>query len=180
MMPIPADAAFFHSLYKIDYDLFLKLKAKGCPACQGALDTSNFMRKPRGPGDQECIRLSLCCRRAGCRKRLTPSSLRFFDRRVYTRWTVILALDFGPALGLTIKISRQTLSRWERFWKEQLSEASHFMKWARGFLPPGHKVTERPESIARAFGLPSPDAWLPLLRFFMGATKPISSFSSVF
>jgi hypothetical protein len=172
MMPIPADAAFFHSLYKSDHDLFLELKAKGCPACGAPLDTSNFTRKPRGSGEDESLRLSLCCRREGCRKRLTPPSLRFFGRRVYTRWVVILALDFGPALELTIKISRQTLSRWRCFWREQLGETSSLMRWARGFLPPGHSVTERPESIVGAFGFPAVDSWIPMLRFFMTAASP--------
>ena len=53
MTPIPADTAFFQSLYQLDHDLFLKLKAKGCPLCGGPLDTSNYPRKPRGLGEEE-------------------------------------------------------------------------------------------------------------------------------
>lgn len=168
MTPIPADAAFFQSLYDLDHDLFLKLKAKGCPHCGHPLDTSNYRRKTRGPGENENLRLSLCCRREGCRKRLTPPSLRFFDRKIYSRWVVVMAIDFGDRLGLLQKIPRQTLVRWRSFWKIQLAETSPFMKWARGFLPPGWPVTDRPASVIAAFEFTATASWVSILRFLSG------------
>lgn len=166
MKPIPADATFFQSLYQFDRDLFLELKAKGCPHCHSPLDTSNYNRKPRGLGEGQALRFSLCCRRRGCRKRLLPPSLRFFGQKVYSLWVVILAIDFAEQLGLSIKILRQTLARWRLFWQERLAETSAFMKWARSFLPPDSGVTQTPKNLVQVFKFPTRESWVPMLKFF--------------
>lgn len=166
MMPILTDDIFFQSLREFDHDLFLKVKANGCPHCGCPLDISNIPRKLRGLGEKEDIRFSLCCRNDTCRKRLTPPSLRFFGRRVYPAWVFILALDFYAQLGLCCQISRQTLARWKRFWKECLSESGAFMRWARGFLPVGWPSGDSPGRLVSAFGFPSPDARISILKFF--------------
>lgn len=166
MKPILADATLFQSLYELDYDLFLQLKNKGCPLCQGPLDTANYNRKPRGLGEEQTLRFSLCCRRKGCRKRLLPASLRFFGKKVYSLWIVILAVDFGEQLGLSKMILRQTLARWRLFWQERLAEASPFMKWARSFLPPAYFMTATPKNLAEVFKFPERESWIPMLKFF--------------
>jgi hypothetical protein len=166
MMPIQADAPFFQSLYQFDYDLFLQVKARGCPHCGSPLDTSNFRRKLRGSGEEQNLRLSLCCRSEGCRKRLTPPSLRFFGRKIYSRWLIILVLDFVEHLGLSKKIVRQTLARWRIFWKTELAETSPFMRWARGFLSPELQASETPKNIVSAFQFPMRESWIPVLKFF--------------
>lgn len=166
MKPLLADDAYFQSLRLIDYDLFLASKAKGCPHCGGPLDTSHIPRKPRGLGEKEEWRFSLCCRREGCRKRRTPPSLRFFGRRVYPAWVVILATDFCKKLGLSQRIARQTLARWRSFWKDRLSEGSPFMRFARAFLPVGASAGETPASLLPAFGFPKQESWTPILKFF--------------
>lgn len=160
------DSIFFESLYQIDYDLFLQLKAKGCPLCHAPLDTANYNRKPRGLDEKHTLRLSLCCRREGCRKRVLPASLRFFGQKVYSLWVLVLAIDFREQLGLSKEISRQTLTRWRLFWQERLAETSPFMKWARSFLPPGYCVTKTPKNIARVFQFPARDSLIPMLKFF--------------
>ena len=104
--------------------------------------------------NREAIRFSLCCRNEGCRKRLTPPSLLFFDRKVYPAVVIILALDFCRQLGLSRQIARQTLARWRNFWQERLSETSPFMKWARGFLPPGWGCGKSPARFLEPFGFP--------------------------
>jgi len=166
MKPLPTDAAFFQSLYEFDSELFLQVKAIGCLRCHWPLDTSNYSRKLRGLGEEQTLRFSLCCRQEGCRKRVTPPSLRFFGRKVYGLWVVILAIDYADQLGLPKKLLRQTLARWRLFWQERLAEASPFMKWARGFLPPGWIVTRTPQSLVSAFKFPDRDSWIPLLKFF--------------
>lgn len=170
MKELLADDRFFQRLHDLDRDLFLELKSKGCPHCRGPLDTSNFTRKPRGLGEAQERRFSLCCRREGCRKRLTPISLRFFGRKVYPAWVVILALDFMTRLGLNRTIARQTLARWRALWLERLAEISPFMKWARGLLPVGLEGGLTPAAVLPAFGFPSQESWVPCLRFFSRAS----------
>lgn len=166
MYPLHADAAFFQRLHMLDHDVFLAAKSKPCPICGGKLDTSNYPRKPRGAGEDECLRFSLCCRSEGCRHRVTPPALRFLGRKVYSAWVVILVLDFCKELGLAREIGRRTLSRWRQFWRSRLNESHSFMRFARGELPPGTPEADRPGPLLPAFGFPDPSSWIPVLRFF--------------
>ena len=160
------DVAFFQSLRQFDKEIFLTAKAQGCPHCGGPLDTANYLRKTRGMAEENELRFSLCCRREGCRKRRLPPSVRFLGRRVYGAWVVIMAVDFCQELGLKGKIARQTIARWKAFWKERFSEMSPFLKFARGVLPPGVQLSDRPASFVVHFGFPARKSWLPILRFF--------------
>ena len=166
MYPLLADAGFFQRLRSLDFEVFATVKAQPCRLCGGKLDTSHFPRKPRGAGEQEEQRFSLCCRTEGCRRRVTPPSLRFLGRKVFSAWVVILVLDFGREMGLERFISRRTLSRWRQFWHERLSEIHPFMRWARAQLPPGTPSTDRPGRLLPCFKFPAPEAWIPVLRFF--------------
>jgi hypothetical protein len=170
MYPLQADVSFFQRLRSLDYDLFLSVKASPCTRCGGKLDTSHYPRKPRGAGEEESRRFSLCCRTEGCRRRVTPPSLRFLGRKVYSSWVVILVLDFSKALGLRTSMGRRTLSRWRQFWRERLNEGHPFMRWARGELSPGTPGADRPGPLLFAFGFPDPRSWIPLLRFFTHST----------
>lgn len=166
MKPIHPDEAFFQILRNIDHDLFLAIKAKGCPHCGGPLDTSNYPRKTRGmtAGENE-VCFSLCCRREGCRKRRRPRSVRFFGRKVFGAWVVVLAVDFCRDLGLKGQIARQTIARWRTFWREYLSEAHPFMRRLRGFLPPGAVILSSPVSVLGHFGFPAGDSLVRILKF---------------
>lgn len=166
MQAIHADDIFFQSLQQIDYNLSIEVKAKGCLHCGSPLDIANIPRKPRGLGEKEEIRFSLCCRKEGCRKRSTPPSLRFYKRKVYPALVVILAVNFCKELGLTRRIARQTLARWRNHWKEQLAESSPFMKWARSFLPPGLLGGGSPYCFVKQFEFPHARSLVPILRFF--------------
>ena len=157
---------FFQKLRQLDFDLFTAAKGKSCNLCGGRLDTSHFPRKLRDAIDQEERRFSLCCRNEGCRKRVTPPSLRFFGRKVYSAWAVILVLDFCEALGLDRMISRQTLARYRQFWQERLAESSPFMRLARGELPPGTPAANTPGPLLYHFGFPSQSGRVAVLRFF--------------
>ena len=161
---IQGNAAFFQELLQLDFNLFVATKAKPCPRCGGPLDTSHFPRKLRD-ADEEQQRFSLCCRNEGCRKRITPPSLRFFGRKVYSAWVVILVLDFCEALGLDRVISRQTIARYRQFWQERLAESHLFMRWARGELPPGTTAIDRPGPLLHLFGFPFPPGRIAVLRF---------------
>lgn len=163
---LSADDAFFQSLRAFDFELFQVAKSKPCALCAGPLDTSHFPRKPRGAGEQELRRFSLCCRTEGCRHRVTPPSLRFLGRKIYSAWVVILAVEFCRDLGLGRQISRQTIARWKAFWSARLADTHPFMRWARGLLPPGTPTSSFPSACLRALGFPARESWVAVLRFF--------------
>lgn len=83
---LPRNASFWAFLFKVDRGLAEEARQKKCP-CGGCLHRANYPRKPRGGGEelpQEYgRRLSFCCEREGCRKRVTPPSVRFLGRKVY-------------------------------------------------------------------------------------------------
>ena len=98
---LPRTARFWSFLRAVDQDLAKKTREKGCP-CGGRLHSANYPRKPRGTPvqlpEEECLRLSFCCDRDGCRKRTTPPSVRFLGPKVYLGAIVILisAMRQGP------------------------------------------------------------------------------------
>jgi hypothetical protein len=59
----------------------------GAALLRGPLHCAHYMRKPRGgpPDLREAfeVRFSLCCGHEGCRRRVLPPSVRFWDRKVY-------------------------------------------------------------------------------------------------
>jgi hypothetical protein len=167
MTIIGADEIFFQELCSIDHAVSLEVKAKGCLLCKAPLDTSNFKRKPRGLGENEEIRFSLCCRREGCRKRVTTRSLRFFGRKVYSALTVIVAINFYTSLCLRSAVARKTIARWKSFWKDRLHEGHPFMRNARSFLLPGFQVGPDPTALLFLFKFPEISSLIPILRFFL-------------
>ena len=73
---LPRTARFWSFLLAIDQDLAETTRKEGCP-CGGRLHSANYLRKPRGTPVQlpqpQCLRLSFCCDRDGCRKRRDAS-----------------------------------------------------------------------------------------------------------
>jgi hypothetical protein len=111
------------------------------------LDIANYPRKPRGGPfalqDAHNRRLSLCCRREGCRLRVTPPSLCFLGRRVYLSVVVLLCgvLLQGPtawrvdALRRVVGADRRTLERWRRWWVERIGGSRIFEIGRADFMP---------------------------------------------
>src|SRR5690606_16325982 len=102
--------------------------------------------KPRGVSrgvldDSIATRLSFCCARDGCRRRHTPASVRFLDRRVFLGAVVVLVTALPS--GLTGKrvavlcqqfgVSVRTLRRWQVWWRERFV-ATALWKRLRGRL----------------------------------------------
>lgn len=143
---LPRGASLWLLLFKIDRELAAKARQQGCP-CGGRLDCAHFPRKPRGGGrdlpEEYGYRLSFCCAREGCRKRVTPPSARFLGRKVYLGAVVILvaALREGPTprrvreLSALFGADRATIARWQVFWREQFPQTP-FWKVNRGRLVP--------------------------------------------
>src|SRR5258708_17558960 len=98
---------FFRWLAEIDEETSRQVALGGCPACGGRLHRGDYPRKPRGgllgiAGEVFSKRISLCCGRAGCRKRATPPSVRFLGRRIYLGAAVVLA----SALACMMAVAR--------------------------------------------------------------------------
>ena len=93
---LPESAKFFQRLLEEDEVAVDRQRARGCPSCRGRLDRADYPRKPRGlPAQWESLfnrRFSVCCCREGCRRRLTPPSVRFLGRRVYVGAVVLLGV----------------------------------------------------------------------------------------
>lgn len=155
------DASFWEFLFSIDEDLAETAGKQRC-SCGGRLHRANFPRKPRGgPRDlpnQYRLRFSYCCDRDGCRKRVTPRSVRFLGRKVYLAAVVILvsAMQQGPSRWRVEELSRlfgadrRTISRWQAFWRDHFSRTA-FWKVARARLVPAVEVIALPLSLLQAF-----------------------------
>ena len=133
--------SFWAFLLSIDKDLAECTRQKGC-SCGGRLHCANYPRAPRGgpdhlPEEYRC-RFSFCCDRDGCRKRMTPPSVRFLGRKVYLGAVVILisAMRQGPTprrvreLSTLFGVDRATIARWQAFWRDHIPQTP-FWKLAR-------------------------------------------------
>jgi hypothetical protein len=158
---LPRGTSFWLFLCLIDQDLAEQTRQKGC-CCGGRLHSAKYPRRPRGCPDglpeEYNYRLSFCCDRDGCRKRVTPPSVRFLGRKVYLGVIVILlaAVRQGPDARHISKMSnlvgadRTTIARWLTFWREQVPQMP-FWKVARGVLVPTYDELALPRSLLNAF-----------------------------
>jgi hypothetical protein len=183
---LPRGATFWLFLFSVDQDLAQSARAKAC-SCGGRLHRADYPRKPRGveklPEDY-AYRFSFCCERDGCRKRVTPPSVRFLGRKVYLFAVVVLvsAMRQGPSprrirtLSEMFGADRRTIARWQVFWREHVPQTP-FWKIAHGRLPATAGVIILPRSLLEAFlGGDDPCAgWGRLLRFL----APISTTSGL-
>jgi hypothetical protein len=152
---------FWTALLSLDQELAAKARLGGC-SCGGVLHRADFPRKPRGgPPDlppEYGYRFSFCCRQKGCRKRVTPPSVRFLGRKVYLHAVIILvaALRQGATprrvqeLSRLFEVDRRTIARWQVFWQEQFPRTA-FWKVARGFLLPVVDAASLPRELLRRF-----------------------------
>jgi hypothetical protein len=120
--------SFFSLLLEIDKDIINKNYGNPCPFCGGKLDRANYPRKPRGApkglDDAFSMRFSLCCRNDGCRKRVTPGSVRFFGRRVWLGSIILVACilqgDCAPKVYRefcrSLQLPAKTVTRWRSWW----------------------------------------------------------------
>ncbi len=121
------------------------------PYCGGPLHYANYPRKPRG-GPPEIdkafeLRYSLCCGRDGCRRRVLPPSVRFWQRRVY--WAPVLfiatALRQGRHPDRTLEQLkglfgpwRSTVNHWKQYFQELFSQTINYRRLAGRLIPPIH------------------------------------------
>lgn len=177
-----ADGRLYELLQRCDEDLAAESRAGGCPRCGGVLHSAHYGRKPRGfagalnPGYDR--RLSFCCARDGCRKRATPASLRFLGgRKVY--WGAVVVLVSALRCGVTparlryleerVGVSRHTLVRWRKWWREQFI-ATPFWRAAFGGLVPPVEHGELPASLLERFAGGAVERLVSALRFIAPLT----------
>jgi hypothetical protein len=179
---LPRTARFWPFLWAVDRDLAEETRKRACP-CGGRLHSANYLRKPRGTPVQlpaaQCLRLSFCCDRDGCRKRTTPPSVRFLGPKVYLGAIVILisAMRQGPSprrvreLSTRFGADRRTIARWQVFWREHFPQTP-FWKIARARLVPVVKIVSLPYSLLDAFRSRHRPCrgWTLLLRFLAPIT----------
>ena len=175
-----SDSRFFVVLTQFDEELAAHARAAGC-ACGGRLHSARYPRKPRGgPADLGPAydwRLSFCCARQGCRRRVTPPSMRYLGRRVYLG--VVVVLVSAMAHGLSVRrvatlhqhlgIGLRTLRRWRQWWRTVFTR-SRVWRAARGrFLPP---VAEDalPHAVLERFGGSATERALAALRLLLALT----------
>jgi hypothetical protein len=181
---LPGAASFWSFLFAIDQDLAETTRKEGCP-CGGRLHCANYLRKPRGTPVQlpepHRVRLSFCCDRDGCRKRVTPPSVRFLGPKVYLGAVIILisAMRQGPTprrvreLSRRFGADRRTIARWQAFWREHFPQTT-FWKVAHARLTPVVEVVTLPYSLMDAFlrSRAPCKGWAQLLRFLAPITIP--------
>jgi len=170
------DARFFDFLFRCDQDLAREARRGGCPHCGGRLHQADYPRKPRGGtiaiSSPQARRLSLCCDRDGCRRRLMPPSLRFLGRRVYLAAVVVLAAAMrqGPnprrvgALEQLVGVSRRTLRRWQAWWRTIFPQTL-FWKAARCRLRRPIQPHDLPRALLERFSADPREQVLGLLRW---------------
>jgi hypothetical protein len=175
-------ASFWSFLLSIDQDLAVSARRTGCP-CGGRLHCANYPRAPRGGPDDlpdgYNHRFSYCCDRDGCRKRVTPPSVRFLGRKLYLGAVVVLvsAMRQGPTprrvreLTSLFGVDKGTIARWQTFWRDHVP-LTPFWKIARARLVPVVEIVTLPLSILEAFirygG--QHEGWANLLRFLSPIT----------
>jgi hypothetical protein len=176
-----ADTKFHEQLLAFDRDLAASARAARCWRCGGALHSGSYARKPRGGpaglvagqlGRAYAERFSFCCAVDGCRKRVTPPSLRFLGRRVYlaTVVTLISALMLGttPArlarLSVVPGLDRRTLARWRAWWRPTFTDTP-FAAAARAAVMPPVDIAALPVSLLDRFAGDVREQLIALLRF---------------
>jgi len=182
------DSSFFLALLLFDRDLAERYRAVGC-SCGGRLHRAAYVRQPRGEpfGLPEgfYVRESFCCSREGCRRRMTPPSLRFLGRRVYLGAVVVVVT--AMVHGITEKraavmrelvgVSERTLRRWRQWWRESFVRTEFWRATRARFVPP---VAEQrlPTSLLERLGKAGePEGLLAVLGMLSpltgGATSPM-------
>jgi len=155
------DSSFFGLLLRLDEEQARQVQQQGC-ACGGVLHCAHYRRKPRGGprglGAEHEMRFSFCCAVDGCRRRVTPPSLRFLGRKVYYGVVVVLLpiLMQGPTvrrlprLQEVLCVSERTLRRWRVWWRERVA-ASRWFAAARGRFSTPVASEGLPGSLLAAF-----------------------------
>ena len=180
-----SEKSFHLGLLELDEVLRDEARASGCAHCDGRLDCADYDRNPRGV--EEAFRqmyerrFSLCCGREGCRKRLTPFSVRFLGGKQHI--SAMIVLCSAMLHGLTPRrqgrletefdvsrgISRAIVRHWQNWWKRL--PLSTFWRTVSGRLPATLNQRALPGSLLRVFKGNAGDQLTSLLRLLSPLTS---------
>jgi len=177
------DVSFFELLREIDEAIAEAVQAGKCLFCGARLDRADYPRKPRGgafgaAGEDETKRYSLCCSAEGCRKRVTPPSVRFLGRKVYLSVVVVVASiqavreaeARASALRAATGVPARTLRRWVTWWRTAFALGSFYRAARTDFASPIDDA-DLPGSLLARFAQPTMRARLcALLRWLSPVT----------
>ena len=114
------------------------------------------------------MRFSLCCGRPGCRRRVLPPSVRFWDRRVYWAPVMLLvtALRQGQKPAVTLErlkalcgVWRSTVNRWQGYFRKLFVKSSRYRRLSGYFMPP-IAAEKLPKAMLERFNHFEPEAAL--------------------
>lgn len=138
--------SLFRVLHQIDQNLAEGCRQSGCPYCNGILHYAPYYRKARGgPKDlpeEYSKRLSLCCSREECRRRVLPPSCLFQGRKVYWKAVILITMTLhqrrsggvsANQLMRMFSISRKTIIRWLRYYHDVFPKSQEWQS-VRGFI----------------------------------------------
>lgn len=139
--------SLFCLLHRIDVDLAEKQRQAGCPFCGGPLHMASYRGKPRGgPAtipEEYTLRLSLCCGREHCRRRVLPPSCLFMGRRVYWGCVILVVMTLRQLrpngmgackLKRLFSIPSKTILRWARYFRAEFPASGSWQR-LRGQVP---------------------------------------------
>lgn len=168
-------------LQQLDDDLAAEARRAGCE-CGGRLHSARYPRKPRGgPGEIEAgnmWRQSFCCERDGCRRRVTPPSVRFLGRKVFFGPVVVVLSALRATVSAKrlhrlremVGVSLRTLKRWASWWQSDFA-SSRFWRAAQGRLaPPAPAATTLPGALVARFDGDEEKQLVSTLRFVAPVT----------
>lgn len=176
------DTRLYVFLYRVDCEMADSARRARCPVCGGPVHCADYPRKPRGAacqlGPEYDRRSSFCCSQLGCRKRVTPPSVRFLGRKVYLGAVIVLcaAMQHGLQSGRTqqlwelLGVSRQTLVRWRTYWQQTFVQTP-FWKQARALLSPPVVEGEMPSSLLFRFA----GDWMMKLVLMLQFVAPVTT-----
>ena len=179
------DPRLYAILLQIDKDLAVETREKGCPYCGGVLHSACYPRKLKGFSAsldvKEIVRFSFCCSTDGCRRRVTPPSVRFLGRKRYLSAVVVLLSAMlqgltqrrrAEELEKLVGVSHRTLSRWQTWWQETFT-ASRFWTYGKAFFVPSLDPARLCRDLAERFSAQCEIAGIVrLLRFISSLSCP--------
>lgn len=149
---------FFAQLARCDEQVAEQVGSEvRCLRCGGRLHRADYPRKPLGWERVTGLirRVSFCCAERECRRRLTPPSFRFADRKWYALLIVVLAAALGPSgpehVTGQVEVggaspSLRSVRRWQGFFRGEFAESKAWL-WLRGRLGCPPDASQLPQGL---------------------------------